>query len=52
MNGHPSFVGIAGCQGLNLLSVQLGSMEAGLLCEHLFKHYCLHQPLLNSILYT
>jgi hypothetical protein len=36
-----------GGEGLNLLTVQPGSMEEGMLCEHFSKHECLKQPLLN-----
>jgi hypothetical protein len=38
---------IAHIQGLNLLAVQPGRMEAGLFCEHFSRHRCLQKQLLN-----
>jgi hypothetical protein len=46
-NEWANLVDIASVRGLNPLTVQLGSMEAGLLCKHLFENHCLQNLLLN-----
>jgi hypothetical protein len=50
--GWANLVDIASVQGLNLITVQPGGMEAGLLCEHFFRTLLSPKTMVKSMLHT